>query len=291
MGVSTLALAYAGAASMLLIRKVKTSIWRLNYLDIKYFAAFYFVVLMVLYPSWLALLQYRGILLILLMPLLIHVLVAVRSSIVPQPGVNFGYTLTANLFPRKMAPLIVSEVKLMWRAIFQWGRPRLNPGERAFTSYGTFAPALLAVLVLSAVEIFILHLVLARFSVTAAKVATVLGVVGAIYILGILKSLRALPTVVGGREVKVRLGSLQKAAFPLTSLKSISRVTAGLPLGPEIAKMSGLSAPNVLIELHNPITIDAHMSNSRVVSGLAVYLDKSEEFISAITKEGAYQAN
>jgi hypothetical protein len=172
-----------------------------------------------------------------------------------------------------MAPLVHAEIAILWMAIFTWVKPKLAPTERAFTSYGTFAAVLVAIVTLSIVEVGILHLILARFSVTAAWVATAIGVLALVYIVGILKSLKYRPTVVSEHGIVARLGLLHDMSIPATSVAEVVQLAPGTPRPSEAANLAGITSPNVLIELSIPVLLTDRRGRQRDVRSVALQVD------------------
>lgn len=250
--------------------------------ELKMFAGAEFVLLIVLAPQWgLALRGNRLALALSGFPIVAHAaLSACRAFSSPS---RRAQALISYLLPTKMAPVLIAEMTILVQALLFWRRPRLRPGQRSFTSYGTLAPALLAVLAISIVEILVLHLLLSRISVDLAAVVTVIGAAGFLYIVGILKSLQSLPTIVGFDEVVARLGGLQEVRFAKANVADVTLLPPCHPVSVETAKLSGMSSPNVLIRLREPVRMKGPFGREKDVTALALRLDREREFIDSIS--------
>ncbi|KRA80731.1 hypothetical protein ASD76_16485 [Altererythrobacter sp. Root672] len=189
-------------------------------------------------------------------------------------------------FPVKMAPVLRLELGILWAAFTSWRRPGLSTGERSFTSYGMIAPMLVAVLVLSFVEIALLHIVLRQLSHDLASVVTAIGIFSAIYIFGLLKSLRNRPSILSANHVTLRIGNIQWASFPRTVLEKVSRILPGVPIEEGLAKMGAASSPNVLMQFHGQITLHGPFGTSKSVSKLGIHVDRPDEFVDALRSDG-----
>lgn len=250
--------------------------------ELKMLAGAQFVLLIVLAPHWWLALRGNGLALALLgFPLVAHVAVSAWRAF-SSPG-RRAQALISYFLPTKMAPVLTAEMTILMQALLFWRRPRLRPGQRSFTSYGTLAPALLAVLAISIVEILVLHLLLSRISVSLAAVVTVIGAAGFLYIVGILKSLQSLPTIVGFDEVVARLGGLQEVRFAKANVADVTLLPPCHPVSKETARLSGMSSPNVLIRLRQPVRLKGPFGREKDVTSLALRLDREQEFVASFS--------
>lgn len=244
-----------------------------------------FLILLTLFPHWWRVLKNEPLLWIIwISPIALHFAVALTETVqTTTDRSSLGLTFAKKLLPEAMAPLVYAETAIIARALFSWRKPRLKLGERAFTSLGIMAPVLIAVLILSLVEILILHVLLARFSLGLANVATGIGALTFVYLLGVLKSLKLFPTIVGQNELVVRLGTLQEVRVARRDILLAEAAPIATTLPASAAKLSGISAPNIIIHLHKAVAIKGHFLRARRAKLLALYIDDRDGFLDAVS--------
>lgn len=233
------------------------------------------VVLLAFYPLWVALsLKFPASLIVLCGFIPVHLVVSVWTSLTGPIGKESrSFRLVEALLPIRMAPLAHAELAILWMALFTWTKPKIAPTERSFTSYGTFAAVLVAIVTLSIVEIGILHLILGRFSADAAWIGTAIGVLALIYVVGVLKSLRYRPTIVRKDGIVARLGLLHDLFIPATSLAHIGELAPGAPKPAGAANFAGITPANIMIELQHPVLFKDRLGKQRNVRGVALHVD------------------
>jgi hypothetical protein len=94
----------------------------------------------------------------------------------------------------------------LWRSLFRWvlRRPTAEPGAATFGYAALLTPVLVAFIVVSAIEIPIVHLILPWAAVRTTALAA--GVYGLLWMFGLLAAMRVHPHVVGDAGLRVRSG-------------------------------------------------------------------------------------
>jgi len=110
----------------------------------------------------------------------------------------------------------------MWRSFFRWVLRRpvtSDPSARAFSYAGVVTPILAAFIGVSVIEVPILHLILPWS--TIRNVVTALGVYGALWMVGLLASLRVHPHVVSDAGLWVRYGLSVDIRLPWDAIAAV----------------------------------------------------------------------
>ena len=109
----------------------------------------------------------------------------------------------------------------LYRSLLRWvtRRPDVPPGGVGFSYVGAVAVLLWAFIVVSAIELVVLHVLLPWEGVRLA--ADVLGIWGLIWMLGLAASYYVHPHVVGGSGLRVRLGNRTDLTVPWDVVASI----------------------------------------------------------------------
>jgi hypothetical protein len=109
----------------------------------------------------------------------------------------------------------------LYRSQLRWvtRRPDVRPGSVAFSYLGAVSVLLWAFIVVSAVELVVVHVLLPWERVRLA--ADVLGVWGLVWMLGLAASYSVYPHVVGDSGLRVRLGHRTDLVVPWDAVASI----------------------------------------------------------------------
>lgn len=161
----------------------------------------------------------------------------------------------AELFPPALVRLAAAELSVVHMALFRWGGAADVPADaRAFSYHRHLTPMCAALLILSAIEMAVYHLLVGHWSRTAAMVMFVLSDVGFVYLLGLIKSFRFRPVLVTAEGVRVRAGFLIDQLVPFDAIVAVD---AGFT-GEEVRDATTLNAallawPNVMLRLDHPL--------------------------------------
>jgi hypothetical protein len=161
----------------------------------------------------------------------------------------------SELFPPALVRLAVAELSVIHMALFRWGGPADVPADaRAFSYHRHLTPMCAALLILSAIEMAVYHLLVGHWSRTAAIVMFVLSDVGFVYLLGLIKSFRFWPVLLTPEGVRVRAGFLIDQLVPFDAIVAVD---AGFT-GDEVRDAATLDAallawPNVMLRLSRPL--------------------------------------
>jgi hypothetical protein len=151
--------------------------------------------------------------------------------------------------PRRMARLLLAEIKLLVMALFAWGPRRRHSQEPSFTSGSILAPVLLAVATLSIVEITIVRLIVGQRSPLGSSMLTGLGLFMALYMVGLAKSLQYMPTLLRRQALLVRLGHFREVEIPYEAITTVRRSDRGEKAPAGSLDLAPMSAPNLIIGL------------------------------------------
>ncbi len=215
-----------------------------------------------------------------------HVLVAGRSARqawrVPAAGVRERCERAASaLLPPMQVRLAVAELSVLHLALFRWGGAPDVPAEaRAFAYHRHLAPICAALLVLSAIEMAVYHLLLAHWSRRGAVVMFVLSDVGFVYLLGLIKSFRFRPILLTRDGVRVRAGLLIDRFVPLEAIAGVDGDVRGEEMRDAATLNAALLAwPNVVLRLRNPLPAHSRWHRKPPVVRVAFRLDEPEAFV------------
>lgn len=253
---------------------------------LKHWAGAQLIVFLIMYPASTNSIVARPIYaLCLLLPVFIYLVYAIGHMRTPYTsGTTFKRSLLAIFLPDRMVSYVEFELEILWIAIAKWSAPKSSTDCRLFTSYGIMAPMLIAILVLSAVEIVVVHILVSQWSEGVALIVSGVGIFCAIYVFGILKSLITMPSIVGREMIVLRLGILQTARIPKDCLIEICKLSPSGGGFSKAPRIGGMSPPNLLLKLTTPVCLNGPFGSSKLTDTLALFVDRPSDLLDAISQ-------
>lgn len=175
----------------------------------------------------------------------------------------------------RAASVLAGELAVFWYAFASWrSAPDIPSGARAFTLHRESGVATLFGFLagISLMEAALLHLLVARWSVTAAWILTALSVYGAVWLIAVARSFSLRPVLVTDDELIVRAGLLWTVRIPR------SQVAIERPGGPSDLRVPLLADPNVVLRLAEPLVARDLYGMTRKVSTVAIGFDDPAAF-------------
>lgn len=131
--------------------------------------------------------------------------------------------LLEEILPRPLVRLARAEVRLLHLALFRWGAaPEIPAGAQGFAYHRHLQPMMIALLVISCIEITVTHLLVAHWSRTAALVMFVISDVSLLYLIGLIRSLRLSPVLLTETGVRLRAGLLVDRTIPYAAIAAVT---------------------------------------------------------------------
>ncbi|WP_322964587.1 hypothetical protein [Sphingomonas fuzhouensis] len=191
--------------------------------------------------------------------------------------------LLGEVLPRPLPRLAVGEVRLLHLALFRWGAaPDIPAGARGFAYHRHLQPMMIALLLLSGIEIGVTHLLVAHWSRTAALVLFVLSDVSLLYLIGLIKSLRLSPILLTETGVRLRAGLLVDRTIPYAAIAGVEAHPDGDSVrAPDSWNIALLAWPNILLRLSTPQPPRSRWRREPV-RAVALRLDAPGPFLDAL---------
>ena len=219
-------------------------------------------------------------------PVLLHLAVATRRGVglwrAPHDDGAARWRAVAGAFlPPALVRFAAMELTVMHMALFRWGGPADVPGDaRAFAYHRHLTPICTTLLVMSAIEAAVYHLLVGHWSRTTALVLFVLSDVGLVWLVGLIKSFRFRPVLLTPAGVRVRAGILIDRAIPLAAIAGVETDFTGDTIrDPATLNAALLAWPNIVLRLNTPIPRRALLRTRPPVTRIAFRLDDPEPFV------------
>ena len=177
-----------------------------------------------------------------------------------------------------LARIAAKEVAILGLALFSW-KSRPAPGTLSVHRRSGWTAIFAAVLVMSVPETAGLHLLIARWSTTAAWVATALGIYGVVWLLGDLRALQLRGVTVTGGVLRIRIGIRREADVPLASIAAVEEGAA-----PGAERLAVLGAPVLTLRLREPVEVRPLFGKARRATALALQVDDPAALRALVTR-------
>lgn len=155
----------------------------------------------------------------------------------------------------------------------------------AFSYHRGIAPMIWVLLGLSAIEMMVVHGLIALWWPALGLVLIAVSLSGMVWLVLLLRSLPRRPVLVGEGRVLMRVGTLHEIVVPADAIAGFrADWTADSLKDRRIARLSLLAYPNVVLELNRPLRV-----GRREVAAVAHRLDDPEGFVATVHRlaEGA----
>lgn len=191
--------------------------------------------------------------------------------------------LLEEMVPRPLVRLALAEARLLHLALFRWrAAPDIPAGAQGFAYHRHLQPMMIALLVLSGIEITVTHLLVAHWSRTAAMVMFVISDVSLLYLIGLIKSLRLSPVLLTPAGVRLRAGLLVDRTIPYATIAAVTANPDGETVrAPGSWNIALLAWPNMLIRLSEPLPPSSRWRRDPV-RAVALRLDEPGPFLDAL---------
>lgn len=176
----------------------------------------------------------------------------------------------------------------LWTALFRWifRRPLpVEPGARTFPYAGAATMLFGVFIVLSALEIPILHLMLPW--PVARKISLIVGAYGLFWMIGLLATLRVYPHLVGPAGLRIRNGSTLDLPIAWDDIDEIRVRRRSLPPGGQTQYEDGVlslgvgAQTSIDVRLRGPMTFPVKKTAGAPVTAVRFHTDTPEELIEA----------
>ncbi|MCC2546965.1 hypothetical protein LJY25_10955 [Hymenobacter sp. BT175] len=242
------------------------------------------------YVGWL-----RNLLLVAEPLLTVLVLVRLRGVLRAYRAARLHYPdFTDNLassfrtvFGSALAP-VVSEVAMFRYALLFWLTPAPLPASQSTHSFSmhresAFTAIMATLLLVSVVEMTVVHLLVMRWHPGAAWALLGLSAYSLLFVLGHLHAVRQRPVLVQEQVLMLRVGLLWRVRLPRAAIASAVPIRE-LPALPELLNLAGplVTAPNVLLTLHEPVAASGPYGLRKKAPHLALYVDEPARLLAVL---------
>lgn len=191
----------------------------------------------------------------------------------------FSFSLKVNrlLSGSFLAKALSTEIVMLRYALFAWRtKPEYKANQMIFTMHRKtgFVGLGIAILFVCLLESILVHLLVMQYNPAVAAGLTALSLYALIFLIAHINAVRRQPLLIDDNRLIVRIGIIWRASIALdtirdmTTQQTINSSTDSVNLAKPL-----LSAPNVLLELEEPIRLEGVYGINRTTRRLALYVD------------------
>lgn len=149
--------------------------------------------------------------------------------------------------------------------------------EQAFTYHRAVAPMMWVLVALSAIEILVVHGLIALWQPWVALVLSAVTLAGVAWLVLAIRSLKRLPVLLDGERVLMRAGTLKAIRVPLASIERVRGEIARAEIDRRVLNCALIAHPNVVLMLKAPMRL-----GRREIAAVAHRMDDPAAFTAAL---------
>jgi len=191
------------------------------------------------------------------------------------------------ILPKAVVIPVVTEIAVFYYGFIYWKKRKLKNNEFSYHKNSGTIPLLIAIIGIVAIETVTVHILLAKWSNTAALIFTILSIYSGIQIFGFLKSMLKRPIAIENNKLFLRYGIMTETTIDLKNIEAVTLSSKDIDSNQEARKLSLLGileSHNVIIQLKEENTLIGLYGVQRKYRVLALYVDDKIEFQNQINK-------
>ncbi|WP_103867010.1 hypothetical protein [Aquimarina sp. I32.4] len=184
------------------------------------------------------------------------------------------------ILPKKIAVFLAMELAVIYYGFIFWKKRDLTDNEYTYHKNSGTISLLLAFILVIGIETSVIHILLSKWNITVAWVASSLSIYSGIQIFGFLKSILKRPFVIDGDKLHLRYGILSETTVYINDIESIE-VTTKLITDPSIKKLSPLGeleSHNMILSLKEENTLIGLYGTQKRYKKIAFFVDDKDRF-------------
>lgn len=189
--------------------------------------------------------------------------------------------------PPIVGTLLTTELSLVIFAFTGWFRKARPPRQnvQAFFCHrqGSYPVVLGFLVFMVLLETTVVHLLLQRWSPTAAIVVTLATVYTLVWLFGDLHAMRLQPTLVSASHVHVRTGMRWRMDIPLALIDRIEKVASADKKADDFLSLAPIGEARLVMHLVEPVQAVGLLGRRKLVSRVGVALDDDKGFAAALS--------
>ncbi|MGD8278625.1 MAG: hypothetical protein PVH00_11390 [Gemmatimonadota bacterium] len=199
----------------------------------------------------------------------------------------------AALGSERAADIVAYEFAVLWYALGSWrvAPPRTDETTFSYHRKTAYASIVIALLLAIAAEAVPVHLLLSRLSVKVAWVVTVLGIYGALWLIGDYRALRLRPVRLDRDALRLRLGLRWSLDVPLAFVRSTRQAGGSADAGESDLWLALRGSKTVRVEFTEPVEASGIYGRRKTVRAAEVGADEPARLAAALERAISHTTN
>jgi len=188
------------------------------------------------------------------------------------------------VFPGKVGALLATEISVVYYAFFNWKNRPIQPNEFTYHKRSGSREMLGAFSFILLIEAFAMHLVLEKWSVTAAWILTFLSLYTALQFFALIRSMSQRPHLIQDGKLYLRYGFMSNTQIDLSDIESLEfgRKAPEDEGFKKLAIIGDLDGHNVILKLKKEYELKRIYGMKDRFTMLGLHVDEKEDFKSRI---------
>jgi hypothetical protein len=191
-------------------------------------------------------------------------------------------SICRDFLPERIVWPVATEIAVIYYGLVSWKKRPLEENEFSYHKKSGTPALLIAFIFVIAIETIALHLLLTRWSTTAAWILSGMSIYVLIQILGCAKSLSGRPVSIGENSLTLRYGILSETEIPFSDIRHIE-LSENQPRGngsiTALSPFGKLESYNVLITLNREHSLTGLYGIRKKFTMLGLHIDEPVEFL------------
>jgi|TARA_E500000318_G_C3549034_1_gene208025 hypothetical protein len=190
-------------------------------------------------------------------------------------------TTCYEMLPKITVIPFVTEISVFYYGFVYWKKRELDENEFSYHKESGTITLLIAIIFIVAIETFVLHTLLTKWSNVAAWILTSVSVYSGVQLLGFLKSMYKRPILIKNGKLFLRYGIMNETIISIDNINSIELSSKDIELNKETRKLSflgELESHNIIIRLKEENILTGLYGTKCKYRNLVLHVDKNAEF-------------
>lgn len=187
----------------------------------------------------------------------------------------------SEVLPKVVVIPFATEIAVFYYGFLHWKRFVPKQNEFTYHKNSGIVTLLVAIILIVVIETSVIHILLLKWSLTAAWVMTALSTYTAIQLFGFLKSIIKRPISIVGNKLCLRYGILSEANVEVENIDLIELTTKSIEFTKETRRLSpfgDLENHNIVIRLKRECTLSGLYGITKTFRTIVLFVDNKDDF-------------
>ena len=185
------------------------------------------------------------------------------------------------IIPKLLAMPVATEISVIYYGIFYWKKRSLKANEFSYYKNNATISTLVGIILILAIETFVLHVMLMDMSNLVAWILTFGSIYTILQILGLINSITKRPICLTENFLVIRYGILRETTIFLDEIESFKISSKEIEFNKKTRRISPLGdsdGHNIIIKLNKTNYYSGFYGLKRKFDTIAFYVDDVEKF-------------